>query len=159
LGSSCGPALGATVEVRQDTPDFKRFAVTRGEELVVVDLVFDRVAQIHSQKTEVGGVFIDPIEEIIANKLTTLVSRMEERDLVALYVLERSGHVLERFLDAALAKDGGCTPATIAWLLSDVRIADDARLPAGIEVRELRKWIEQLIIRLRRAAAPAKHPD
>jgi hypothetical protein len=32
--------------VRQATPDFKRFAVARGEALVVVDLVRDRVPQI-----------------------------------------------------------------------------------------------------------------
>jgi hypothetical protein len=147
-------SLDASVEVRQDTPDFKRFAVARGEELVVVDLVRDRVPQIHVAKVERDGIVLDPIEEIVANKLTTVVGRMEERDLVDLYVLEHAGHVLEHHLDQALAKDGGCTPATLAWLLHDVRIADDAKLPGGVDPRELSAWIEGLVVRLRRAAAP-----
>jgi hypothetical protein len=147
--------LRAALEVRQDTPDFKRFALSRGEHLVVVDLVHDRVPQVHPDKPEVDGVRVDPIEEIAANKLTTVVSRMEERDLVDLYVLERAGYRVEDFLGAALAKDGGCTPATLAWLLSEVRIPADTRLPGAITAAELSAWIEQLVPRLRRLAAPA----
>jgi predicted nucleotidyltransferase component of viral defense system len=154
--SGAAAALGATLEVRQDTPDFKRFAVARGDELVVVDLVRDRVAQLRPEKPVLDGVRVDPIEEIVANKLTTVVGRMEERDLVDLYLLEREGHVLEAFLDAALAKDGGCTPATLAWLLSEVQIGDDAELPGGIEPRALRDWMAALVVRLRRAAAPKR---
>ncbi|HEX3762246.1 MAG TPA: hypothetical protein VHW23_26275 [Kofleriaceae bacterium] len=37
-------------------------------------------------------------------------------------LLERAGHSVEAALAAALAKDGGCTPATLAWLLSEVKI-------------------------------------
>jgi hypothetical protein len=147
--------LRAELEVRLDTPDFKRFALSRGEELVVVDLVHDRVPQVHPDKPEVDGVRVDPIEEIAANKLITVVSRMEERDLVDLYVLERAGYRVENFLAAALAKDGGCTPATLAWLLSEVRIPADARLPGAITAGELSAWIDELVPRLRRLAAPA----
>jgi hypothetical protein len=146
--------LGASVEVRQDAPDFKRFAVIRGDELVVVDLVRDRVPQLQPQKLERDGIIIDPIEEIIANKLTTVAGRREERDLVDLYVFEREGHSLEHHLDAALRKDGGCTPATLAWLLSEISIPDGAKLPGGVDPRELREWLAALVVRLRRAAAP-----
>lgn len=97
---------------------------------------------------------MDPLREIAANELTTVVSRMEERDLVDLFVLERSGTVAESLLDAALAKDGGCTPATLAWLLSQITIPDGARLPGGIDPRELQTWLTELVGRLRRAAAP-----
>lgn len=146
--------LGGALEVVQDAPDFKRFSVTRGDELVVVDLVRDRVPQQHADKNDIDGVMVDPIEEIVANKLNTVVSRMEERDLVDLYLLERAGYRIEDFLDAALAKDGGCTPATLAWLLSEMRISDPARLPGGVDGRELAAWIGELVVRLRRAAAP-----
>jgi hypothetical protein len=123
--------------------------------VVVVDLVLDRVPQIHAVKPEVGGIRLDPLDEILINKLTTVVSRTEERDLVDLYCLERAGHPIEEALPGALAKDGGCTPATIAWLLSEMRIPDDARLPGGMAGAELRPWVAQLVKRLRRAAAPS----
>lgn len=147
-------ALGSTLEARQDAPDFKRFAIARGAELVVVDLVRDRSPQLHPDKVEIDGVRVDPLDEIAANKLTTLVGRMEERDLVDLFALEQSGTRTEDLLDAALAKDGGCTAATLAWLLSDLRIAEGTRLPRGIDAVELETWRADLVRRLRRAAVP-----
>jgi hypothetical protein len=81
---------------------------------------------------------------------------MEERDLVDLYVLERAGYRIEDYLEAALAKDGGCTPATLAWLLSEVEIGVEAELPGKTKPEDLREWITQLVPRLRRAAAPGK---
>lgn len=147
--------LGAAASTLQDSPDFKRFAITRDESLVVVDLVHDRVPQLHVDKSERDGVRMDPIEEIVANKLTTLVSRMEERDLVDLFVLERAGFRIESFLGDALAKDGGCTPATLAWLLSELKIPANAKLPGDVAPGELRSWIDDLVARLRRAALPA----
>ena len=98
---------------------------------------------------------VDTPEEIFANKLTALVGRMEERDLVDVYFLERSGLRAEAYLGAALAKDAGATPATLAWLLSEIVIPDDAKLPAGVTVAELRGFVESLIRRLRAAALPS----
>ena len=147
-------ALGAAVHVRQDAPGFKRFALQRRDELVVVDLVLDRVPQAYDEKPQVDGVRLDPLAEIAINKLTTVVGRMEERDLVDLYLLERAGYPVEQSLAGALAKDGGCTPATLAWLLSEVEIPDDAQLPGGVDPGELRAWLNDVVPRLRRAAAP-----
>ncbi|MBI4704612.1 MAG: nucleotidyl transferase AbiEii/AbiGii toxin family protein [Deltaproteobacteria bacterium] len=147
-------ALGATLEVRQDAPGFKRFALTRGDEAVIVDLVRERARQVVPEKPEHDGVRVDPPEEILANKLTTLVSRMEERDLVDVLCLERAGYRVEQALDAALAKDGGCTAATLAWLLSEIRIPDAVRLPGAVSAAELRAFVVDLVGRLRRAAAP-----
>ncbi len=111
-------ALGGRLEVRQDAPGYRRYALTKGAETLVVDVVRERVAQVCASKPEIEGVFVDPPEEILANKLTALVGRQEERDLVDVYFLEQRGYSVESALDAALAKDGGCTPATLAWLLS-----------------------------------------
>ena len=154
--ASVAAELGAALKVMQDSPDFKRFAVSRGDEIVVVDLVRDRVPPVFAGKADFGGVLVDPIEEIVANKLTTVVGRMEERDLVDLYVLEGAGYRVENFLDAALAKDGGCTPATLAWLLSELQIPTDAKLAGGVNPRALSAWIGELVQRLRRAAAPRR---
>jgi hypothetical protein len=147
-------ALGAALVTRQEAPGFHRYFVGRGEEGVVVDLVLDRVPQIHVRKWERDGVQVDPPGEILVNKLTTLASRCEVRDLVDVMMLERAGHRVEDGLAGALAKDGGCTPAVLAWVLSEVRISEEARLPGAVSPAELRTYLDQLVRRLRRAAAP-----
>jgi hypothetical protein len=69
-------------------------------------------------------------------------------------LLERAGYPVEAALPAALAKDGGCTPATLAWLLSEVKIPDGIELPAGVPPAELRVYLAELIRRLLVLAAP-----
>jgi len=147
-------AVGATLEVRQDAPGFRRYALVRGDDALVIDTVLERAAQLRSDKPRVGMLRIDPPEEILANKLTAIVGRMEERDLVDVYCLERAGLRVEDALAGALAKDGGATPATLAWLLSEMHVSDDAKLPAGVTGAELKKFVADLIVRLRRAALP-----
>lgn len=146
--------LGALVAIRQHAPGFERFVVTRDAESVVVDLVLERVAQTAGEKRLVGIIAVDPIEEILANKLTTILSRAEERDLVDLLFIERQGLRIEDGLAAALLKDGGCTPAALAWVLSEITVPDAAVLPGGIAPGELRRFVDALVVRLRRAAFP-----
>src|SRR5688572_12150287 len=143
-------AVGGRLELRQDTPRFVRSVVARGDEAVIVDLVRDE-AQLHAEKLDRGGIAVDSMDEILVNKLTALVGRAEERDLVDVYCLERAGLRVEDALPAALAKDGGCTPATLAWLLSQVQIPDGIPLPGDIDAAELRGFVERLVERLRRA--------
>lgn len=85
-----------------------------------------------------------------------LVSRQEERDVVDLMFIERQGLRVEDHLEAALAKDGGCTPATIAWLLTSwaPQIPPDARFAAGVTGAQLRAFMDDLTARLRRRAYP-----
>jgi len=146
--------LGAVVAVRQHAPGFERFVVTREAESVVVDLVLERVAQTAGEKRLIGTIAVDPIEEILANKLTTILSRAEERDLIDLFFIERQGLRIEDGLVAALQKDGGCTPAALAWVLSEITVLDGASLPSGIVPSELRGFVDALVVRLRRAAFP-----
>ena len=154
LAAAAG-ALDASLETVQDVPGFARFVVTRGADAVVVDLVLDRAPQQHPDKSVHAGIRVDPIEEIVANKLTTVVSRAEPKDLVDLMVLEDHGHRIDDHLAAAYAKDGGCTPATVAWVLSEVEIPDAAELPGGVEPSRLRAFIEDLVRRLGRVSFPA----
>lgn len=140
--------------IRQDSPGFRRYVVTRGHEAVVVDLVWERVPSAFPDKSDRAGIRIDPIEEILINKLTAVLSRAEERDVVDLLFLERAGHRAEQALAAALAKDGGCTPAALAWVLSEIRVPENVALPGGVSGRELQDFLADLVKRLRRAAAP-----
>jgi hypothetical protein len=91
---------------------------------------------------------------IFSNKLTTLVSRQETRDLIDVLELERRGLRVERFLTEANTKDGGCTPATLAFLLSEWSIPDNLKLPSGYATSELRAFKDLLAERLIRAAHP-----
>lgn len=147
-------AIGGDLGVRQDAPGFKRLVVTRGDEGLVVDLVKDVGPQLHAEKLDCENIVVDPADEILANKLTALVGRAEERDLVDVMFLERAGYSIESALPAALAKDGGCTPATLAWLLSEITIPDGAILPAGVSGAELRNYVTDLVARLLAMAAP-----
>jgi len=147
-------AAGCELEVRQDAPGFKRLVLTRSNEGLVVDLVKDVSPQLHADKLDRGNIRLDPADEILANKLAALVGRAEERDLVDVMFLERAGYSIEAALPVALAKDGGCTPATLAWLLSEITIPDGITLPAGVSAGELRDYVSALIARLLALAAP-----
>lgn len=146
--------VGGSLQVRQDVPGFKRLVLHRGDEGLVIDLVKDSGPVTHPDKLEHEHILVDPPDEILANKLTAVVGRAEERDLVDLMFLERAGYSIEAALPTALAKDGGCTPATLAWLLSEVEIPDGVALPAGVTPDELRGYVKQLVDRLLVLAAP-----
>ena len=147
-------SLGAALEQLRSAPDFRRTLLTRGQESVVVDLVFERVPQLVVEKPAIGDIRLDPPEEILANKLCTLLSRAELRDLVDVWALERAGYRIEDALPAASRKDGGLTPAQLAWVLSEVRIGDDARPPGGVDVPTLRAYLGDLVTRLTALARP-----
>lgn len=145
--------LGATLETRQAAPGFRREVLSTSGDAVVVDLVRDDSATgatiVH------GNIRVHTPAEIVVNKLCAVVGRAEERDLVDLLCLERAGWPVEHGLAAAQRRDGGATPATLAWLLSELRVEDGVMLPAGIDADTLRAWLADVVRRLRRAALPA----
>ncbi len=148
-------AIGASMENIQTSPDFRRRLVRRGGEAIVVDLVYERAAQGEQPKMEFGAVRVDPPNEILANKLCTLLSRAEIRDLVDVLALEKAGHRAEKALPLAMRKDGGLTPAQLAWVLSQIGLGDNGRIPGSLSVAEVRAFLTDLITRLARLAFPA----
>lgn len=146
--------LGATREEIQTAPDFQRYLVRRGPESLVVDLVRDRVPQMIPEKTVIGGIRLDPPEEILANKLCALLSRAELRDLVDVRALEQAGFRVEDALEAAARKDKGLTAGQLAWVLSQITIGDDARPPGAAAVAELRGYLRELVARLSTMSFP-----
>lgn len=120
----------------------------------MIDIVKDTGPQLHAEKLERDNIVIDPADEILANKLAALVGRAEERDLIDVMFLERAGYSVEAALPVALTKDGGCTPATLAWLLSEITIPDAVVLPAAVSPAELRTYVTELVARLLALAAP-----
>jgi aryl-alcohol dehydrogenase-like predicted oxidoreductase len=78
------------------------------------------------------------------------------RDYVDVYALERAGFSVEGALPLAARKDAGLTPATLAWVLSQVQICDDAMIPGGVTPEDLRRFLAHLIARLTHLAFPGK---
>lgn len=97
-------ALDAEMVIRQQAPGFHRYVVTRGDEAVVVDMVHDQVPQLHVEKLEQQGVRVDWPEEILVNKLHTIASRCEIRDLVDVMILEHAGFRVEDALKEELTQ-------------------------------------------------------
>ena len=92
--------------------------------------------------------------EIVANKLCTLLSRAELRDLVDVRALDREGLSVEEHLPLAATKDAGLTAGQLAWVLSQIEIGDDASPPGGVSANELQSFLESLIRRLTAMAYP-----
>jgi hypothetical protein len=70
------------------------------------------------QKADFDGIRVNTLREMIANKLTTLLSRTELK----------AGHDLISAQPDAQAKDGGWEPAVVAMLLDGLRVTE---LPRG----------------------------
>lgn len=150
--------LGASIENIQTAPEFRRRLVRRGTDSVIVDLVHERAPQGGEAKRQFGCVWVDPPGEILANKLCTLLSRAEPRDLVDVLALERAGFRTEEALPLAGRKDAGLTPGQLGWVLSQITIGNDAVIPGGASPEELRRFLSDLISRLARLAFPRPTP-
>jgi hypothetical protein len=114
-------------------------------------LVRERVPALYPKVVR-DGIRMDTVEEIVANKLCALVRRVEVRDLVDIWHLDRAGYRVERFLADAARKDGGVTPATVAYVLASFPLPPD--LPAGADRAELLAFMRDLEQRMRRLALP-----
>jgi hypothetical protein len=145
-------AVGATVTPKTTYPDFRRSIVTRGDETCIVDLVIDRIPPVDAQKARFDTCVVDTMREMAANKITTLLSRSEIKDLVALLALIDAGVDLEQAFADARRKDAGADPATLAWLLDQISIAPEARLPGGTTPARLLELRDALVVNLRARA-------
>ena len=127
----------------------------QGGESLVVDLVRDDAPQL-AEKQIVGGIRIDSVDEILANKLCALLSRIEMRDLVDVMALQQSGLDPVAAVQAASKKDSGVTPSQLAWVLSSFPISDDQSLPGDVSPDALRAFRDHLVRRLAAAAFPER---
>jgi predicted nucleotidyltransferase component of viral defense system len=147
--------LDLVMESVRREPAFQRFLMRRSEggESVIVDLVRDDAPQL-AEKRIVGGVRVDSAEEILANKVCALLSRVEVRDLVDVMALQQSGLDPVAAVRIASKKDAGITPSQLAWVLSSFPIPDDRALPGEVSPDALRTFRDGLIRRLAAAAFP-----
>jgi predicted nucleotidyltransferase component of viral defense system len=145
-------ACGAQATAMQTHADFRRAKVVRGDEECIVDLVIDRAPMIDAEKSSFGSIRVDTLREIAAKKVCTLLSRNEVKDLVDLRALLDAGADLKAALRDAEKKEAGADPATLAWLLSELRIGSEAILPGEVDPNDLIAFRDVLVPRLRAIA-------
>lgn len=150
---------GLTVSVAQRFEGFAELAVSDGNETLKVDLVADPAARVDPpglQDVDGVSVWVDTAREILANKLCTLLSRTEVRDLVDVRALLAEGLDLDEGLAGAPQKDGGFSPAVLAWVLRGVNAPAMFR-GAGLstpEAADLLNWRDAFIEALVRRSLP-----
>lgn len=110
--------IGAEVRPGQGAfPHYRAFIVREGE-FLGVDLVVDTAAPVISPRPVRDGIGVDSIEDILANKLVAVTSRLELRDFVDLYCIDRRGPMMVEGIAWARRKDPSLTPAALAHRLS-----------------------------------------
>ena len=120
----CAEAIGAALELRRDAPTFRRYQLVRGNDREFVDIVLNVPPQIDPEKPWIAGIRVDTLHEILINKITTLISRCELKDIVDLFFLEKDGYRIEDYFEEARQKDGGLDPAMVSLLLDSLRITE-----------------------------------
>lgn len=147
--------IGADCVAVRTAPDFHRFKLTRGEEREIIDAMVDRAPQLDAEKASFDGIRVDTLREIIANKLNTLLSRTELKDVVDLYFLEKAGHDLLASVPDAQSKDGGWEPAVVAMLLDELRVHEmPAWMIQQLSPSDLEAFLQKLRLAFSRSALP-----
>ncbi len=91
----------------RSAPDFHRFKLARGADREIIDVVVDRAPQVDALKASVDGIRVDTLREVLANKLTTLVSRSE---LVDAATTDVKKHPRDQFTENLLHR-----PSNSSW--------------------------------------------
>ena len=122
-----------------------------------LDLFWHGLQQLESLPEEVRS---RPPHEILVNKLNALLSRSELRDLEDVRALLAAGGDLEKALADASKKDGGFSPLTLSWVLTELRPASLAQV-AGVDpekAQELETFRDLLVERILELSSPEGEP-
>lgn len=147
--------VGAEMSLQRDAPTFRRYLLVRGDEREIVDIVLCAGLQLDPEKMLFDNIKVDTMHEIMVNKITTLISRCELKDLVDLYFLEKEGYRVEDLFDEAQEKDGGLDPAMISLLLNSLMISElPDYLIKPLTLQELCEFVSDLKRRMALLAYP-----
>jgi hypothetical protein len=150
---------GLEVTTLRTSPAFAQLRVSDGTDVCIVDLVAEPFGPIYPpQRVEVAGatIWVDGKDEILINKLTALLGRVELRDLQDVQALLSGGCDLLAALREAPRKDGGFSALTLAWVLETFDAHALARSLGWIEpdAVAIDRFRRDLIDRLTRTARP-----
>ena len=126
-------------------PFFHRHELKRGKDKELIDFVIEKVVQVDKEKKTFDIIKVDTELEIGINKICTLLSRTELKDIIDLYFLVKNGFDIKENIEKAKLKDGGIEPAIISYLLSQFKIS---KLPdymiEKVSIEELEKFISDI---------------
>ncbi len=126
-------------------PFFHRYELKRGKDKELIDFVIEKVVQVDKEKKTFDIIKVDTELEIGINKICTLLSRTELKDIIDLYFLVKNGFDIKENIEKAKLKDGGIEPAIISYLLSQFKIS---KLPdymiEKVSIEELEKFISDI---------------
>jgi hypothetical protein len=135
---------------------FSRYELVRADEKEIIDFVVELVPQIEKTKNTFDTIIVDTANEIGINKICTLVSRSELKDVVDLYFLTKQGFDIINNIAQAQKKDAGVDPAMISFLLSQLKIhALPDYLIRGLTIEELNEFVQDLLNKLSLMAFPS----
>jgi hypothetical protein len=137
------------------SPLFYRFDLRRGDEREILDFVIEGLTQIDPVKERFGDVRVDTMREIGVNKICTLISRRELKDVIDLYFLHQRGFDILGHFERAKEKEAGLDPAMISLLLSQLEIDQVPKyVIAPLDLADLRNFVKWLKESLTRRAFP-----
>jgi hypothetical protein len=144
---------GLQVATLRSTPTFAQLEVRDVDERIVVDLVADPIPVIEEPvQVSVGGaeVHVETRYQLLVNKLCSLLSRSELRDLTDIQALLSAGADLDRDLADCPKHDGGFSPLTFSWILKDLAIARLGRAKgwSAEEIAALEVFRDELLEKL-----------
>ncbi len=151
----CADEIGATGDILRDSPTFRRYRLQREGSSEIVDFVLAVEQQIDHEKMQIENIKVDTLHEIFVNKITTLVSRCELKDLVDLYFLEQRGMRIEDHFEEARQKDGGLDPALVSCMLKSIQVVElPDYLIKPLSLDEFKAFVEALRKRMALLAYP-----
>lgn len=137
-------------------PFFHRYEIKRNHYREIIDFVIEKVPQIDEEKNKFGIITVDTQLEIGINKICTLLSRTELKDLIDLYFLTKKGFKIKENIERARQKDSGVEPAIISWLISQFKIS---KLPDYMIKKLSRKELEEFMSYLKKIMAEISYPE
>jgi hypothetical protein len=152
-------ASGCSVDSLQMGDTFRRLRVSDSAEAVVLDLVADPVPTVEEPSAhdlDGASLLVDTPHEILVNKLCSLVSRSELRDLSDVADILSGGGDIRRALEDAPRKEAGFSPLTLAWTLQQMPIASMAEVAEvdAAACERLTRVRDDLVARVTRLAHP-----
>ncbi len=149
--------LNAECRTITASPTFYRYELSRQGESEILDFVLESVPQIDINKNKFGDIIVDTLKEIMLNKICTLVSRCETKDLIDLYFLKNKGYTIDSYFEEAKHKEAGLDPAMISYLLADIEIDEIPEYVHGnFDLVDFKNFIEELRESLAKLSFPEK---
>jgi predicted nucleotidyltransferase component of viral defense system len=154
LTNEASTNLNIAFEPVRITSYFKHFRVGPAENPLTLHFSKDYSPHIEPPN-RFGGIIVDSLQDISANKICAALGRAEMKDLVDLYFLDKEGFSIPSSFEMARRKDGGLSWETLAYTLSQFEINSiPSFMIKPVTVDELKQYLEKTIEWLIRQSPP-----